>query len=43
MRGSKAKRIRKAIYEDISPKIPRDPGSQGEMLRREYQKAKRAR
>lgn len=42
MRGIKAKKIRKEVYGDVSTKIPRDKGSLGEKLRKQYQKAKRS-
>ena len=41
MRGTKAKKIRKSVYGNISPKIPRDKGSMGEKLRKNYQEAKK--
>lgn len=41
MRGTKARAIRKAVYGDISIRISRARGSEGERLRKLYQKAKR--
>jgi hypothetical protein len=41
MRGSKAKKIRKAVYGEVSIRISREPDSLGEKLRKKYQKAKK--
>lgn len=41
MRPTKSKQIRKAVYGDISIRIPRDKGSLGERLRKRYQEAKK--